>query len=156
MIESTSSALRKHFSIGVDGPGRDIVAIISSPHHLLPVLGYGIIGAGGIILPVRASSTASDLSAQLLRTEPRIICCTESTKYIALNAAEEAGWGRNGGGRVAIMSEREKWGLRVVQADFQLGKNIVDEGARLPWENAMDREDLRNTVVVLRDDVCGP
>ena len=54
------------------------------------------------------------------------------------------------------MSEREKWGLRVVQADFQLGKNIVDEGARLPWENAMDREDLRNTVVVLRDDVCGP
>lgn len=132
------------------------MAIISSPHHLLSVLGYGIIGAGGIILPVPASSTVSDLSAQLLHIEPKTICCTESTKYIALNAAEEAGWGRNGGGRVAIMSEGEKWGLRVVQADFQLGPNIVDEGLMMPWETVTDHGNLSNTAVVLRNDVCGP
>ena len=92
------------------------------------MLVYGIAGAGGHVFPISTGNTASEASAQLVRSRAKVLCCTEATKYVALNAAEEAGWGLNGGGRVAIMRTREgeDWGLRVVQGDFQLGKNIVE------------------------------
>jgi 4-coumarate--CoA ligase len=148
LTEATSSALRKHFKIGANGAGKDVVSVISTGHYLLPVLSYGIIGVGGVFSAASAASTASELSKQIRGAESKLLCCVEGTREVAVKAAEEAGWGRNGGGRVVIMGE-EEWSLKVVQTDGRSGPNLINESQRLPWEKITDPTTLDNSLVVL-------
>lgn len=148
LTEATSAALRSHLLIGAHSPGQDVVSVISNGHYLLPVLCYGIIGAGGVFSAASAANTASELSKQIQGAESKILCCVESTKEVAVKAAEEAGWGRNGGGHVIVMGE-EQWGLKAVQPDGQLGPDMFDESQRLPWEKITDPQALENSLVVL-------
>ncbi|KAL5406372.1 hypothetical protein PMIN04_012071 [Paraphaeosphaeria minitans] len=127
--ELTSAALRKHFNIGACGSGKDIVSVISTGHYLLPTLFYGVIGAGG---------WEQDLGG-----------VRDDERYVAVRAAEEAGWGRNGGGRVVVMSEGAQWTLRIVQENGSLGANLVNEKEKLKWEPITDRAVLENSLVVL-------
>jgi len=148
LTEATSSALRNHFQIGANGAGQDVVSVISSGHFLLPVLCYGIIGVGGVFSAASAASTARELSTQIQGAESKVLCCVEGTKEVAVKAAEDAGWGANGGGRVLIMGE-EEWSLQVVQSDGRLGPNIIDETQRLPWERITDPKTLDNSLIIL-------
>jgi 4-coumarate--CoA ligase len=66
-----------------------------------------------------------------------------------VRAAEEAGWGANGGGRVVLMSEDGSWTLKVVQGDGSLGANLVNENEKLEWQRITDRAVLENSLVVL-------
>lgn len=149
LTQSTSAALRRHFGIGAHGAGRDIVSVISTGHYLLPALFYGVIGAGGVFSAASAASTASELGKQIVQAASRVLVTCEATRGVAVRAAEEAGWGRNGGGRVVVMSEGAEWGLRVVRESGELGGNLVDEGDRLAWERITDPEVLENSLVVL-------
>ncbi|KAH9864796.1 hypothetical protein IAQ61_008741 [Plenodomus lingam] len=110
LTHATSAALRKHFDIGVQGAGQDICSVISTGHYLLPVLAYGIIGASGVLSAASATSTASELSKQIQGAQSKILVTVEATKDVAIKAAEEAGWGANGGGRVLLMSEGKGYG----------------------------------------------
>jgi 4-coumarate--CoA ligase len=148
LTEATSSALRRHFNIGANGSGQDVVSVISSGHFLLPVLCYGIIGVEGVFSAASAASTAGELSKQIQGAESKVLCCVEGTKEVAVKAAEEAGWGVNGGGRVIIMGE-EEWTLQVVQADGQFGPNLIDESQRLPWKRITDPKTLDNSLIIL-------
>lgn len=125
------------------------MSVISTGNYLLPVLCYGILGAGGVFSAASAASTASELCKQIEGAESRILCSVEATRDVAVKAAEKAGWGRNGGGRVLVMSEGREWSLRAVQADGQLGLNLIDESQRLPWERITDRETLDNSLIIL-------
>jgi long-subunit acyl-CoA synthetase (AMP-forming) len=149
LTEATSSALRRHFGIGASGPGQDIVSVISTGHYLLPVLFYGIIGAGGVFSAASAASTAGELSKQIQGAESKILFACEGTKDVAVKAAEEAGWGVNGGGRVLVMSEGREWSLQVVQKDGSLGKNLIDEAQKLPWERMSDTKTLDKSLIIL-------
>ncbi|ORY00376.1 4-coumarate-CoA ligase-like protein [Clohesyomyces aquaticus] len=149
LTESTSSALRRHFGIGTNGPGKDIVSVISTGHYLLPVLSYGIIGAGGVFSAASAASTAGELSKQIQGAESRVLFCVEGTKDVAVKAAEEAGWGTNGGGRVVVMSEEGEWSLRSVDSNGDLGQQLVDDGKRLKWERITNKKQLQESLVVL-------
>ncbi|KAF2689353.1 4-coumarate-CoA ligase-like protein [Lentithecium fluviatile CBS 122367] len=148
LTEATSFALRRHFGIGDNGPGQDIVSVISSGHYLLPVLCYGIIGVGGVFSAASAASTAGELSKQIQGADSKILCCVDGIREVAVKAAEEAGWGRNGAGRVLVMGENE-WTLKVVQADGTLGPSLIDESRRLPWERITNPKTLENSLVVL-------
>ncbi|KAF2258244.1 4-coumarate-CoA ligase-like protein [Lojkania enalia] len=147
--EATSSALRRHFNIGADGSGQDIVSVISMGNYLLPVLFYGIVGAGGVFSAASAASTPGELSKQIQGAQSKILICVEATREVAVKAAEEAGWGKNGGNRVVVMSEGAEWNLQVVGEDGSLGDNLVDEKKRLLWRKITDRKDLENSLVVL-------
>ncbi|KAF2462984.1 4-coumarate-CoA ligase-like protein [Lindgomyces ingoldianus] len=149
LTEATSFALRRHFSIGAHCAGQDIVSVISTGHYLLPVLCYGIIGAGGVFSAASAASTTGELSKQIQGAESRVLCCVEGTRDVAVKAAEEAGWGVNGGGRVVVIGEGREWSLRVVGLDGGLGKELVDEECRLQWERVTDKKALEESLVVL-------
>ncbi|KAF3052706.1 hypothetical protein E8E11_008297 [Didymella keratinophila] len=149
LTHSTSAALRKHFSIGAQGPGKDIVSVISTGHYLLPTLFYGVIGAEGVFSAASAASTAGELSKQIVQAGSRILVTCEATRAIAVRAAEEAGWGANGGGRVVLMSEDASWTLKVVQGDGSLGPNLVNLNEKLEWQRITDRAVLENSLVVL-------
>jgi 4-coumarate--CoA ligase len=148
LTEVTSSALRKHFQIGANGPGKDVVSVISTGSYLLPVLAYGIIGAGGVLSAASAASTVGELSKQIQGAESKVLCCVGGTKDVAVKAAEEAGWGPNGGGRVAVMGE-EDWSLQIVQVDGQLGPDIIDETQKLRWERITNPTTLENSLIIL-------
>lgn len=66
-----------------------------------------------------------------------------------MRAAEEAGWGSNGGGRVVVMSEGKEWELRVIGENGDAGPNLIDERERLDWERITDPKVLENSLVVL-------
>lgn len=123
--------------------------MISTGHYLLPVLFYGVIGAKGVFSAASAASTAGELCKQLQGAESKILLCSQAVKDVAIKAAEEAGWGRNGGGRVVLMGEEKEWSLRVVQAGGELGPNLIDERQKLGWEKITDPEILRESLVVL-------
>lgn len=149
LTQATSAALRKHFGIGAKGRGQDICSVISSGHYLLPVAAYGIIGAGGVFSAASAASTASELSKQLQGAQSKILLAVEGTREVAVKAAEEAGWGANGGGRVLLMGEGREWELRIIGKNGQLGHNLIDESDRLPWQKITDPHDLENSLVIL-------
>ena len=73
----------------------------------------------------------------------------EGTRETAVKAAEEAGWGKNGGGRVLIMSEERDWMLKAVEKNGHLSNNLIDESNRLPWQKIEDQHELENSLVVL-------
>ena len=73
----------------------------------------------------------------------------EATKDTAVKAAEEAGWGANGGGRVLLMSEGREWSLKAIQKDGRLGQNLIDENDTLPWQKITDPYELENSLVIL-------
>ncbi|KAF3008668.1 hypothetical protein E8E13_009003 [Curvularia kusanoi] len=151
LTRATASALRTHFGIGRDGPGRDIVSVISTGHYLLPALFYGIIAAGGVFSAASAASTAGELGKQLVSAGSRVLVTSEATREVAVRAAEEAGWGAGGGGRVVVMSEGAEWELRVLEGnEGTVGRNLVDEeGEGLGWERVEDPKVLEDRLVVL-------
>ncbi|KAH8708616.1 4-coumarate-CoA ligase-like protein [Phaeosphaeriaceae sp. PMI808] len=149
LTQVTSAALRKHFGIGVNGIGQDICSVISTGHYLLPVLSFGIIGAGGVFSAASAASTASELNKQLQGAQSKILVTVESTRDNAVKAAEEAGWGPNGGGRVLLMSEGRHWELKSIGKDGQLGTNLIDERDVIPWQRITDPYELENSLVIL-------
>ncbi|KAF1962883.1 4-coumarate-CoA ligase-like protein [Byssothecium circinans] len=149
LTQATISALRRHFNIGSNGAGQDIVSVVSTGHYLLPVLSYGIIGAGGVFSAASAANTVGELSKQIQGAESKILACVEVTKDVAVKAAEEAGWGKNGAGRVLVMSEGREWTLKAVQADGQLGPNLIDESQKLSWPKITDPKALKDSLAIL-------
>lgn len=149
LTQATSAALRKHFGIGVDGKGQDICSVISTGHYLLPVLSYGVIGAGGVFSAASAASTVGELSKQLQGAHSKILITCEATKEPSIKAAEEAGWGANGGGRVLLMSEEKDWELKAIGKDGQLGRNLIDESDELQWQKITDPYEPENSLVIL-------
>ena len=149
LTQATSAALRKHFSIGADGAGKDVCSVISTGHYLIPVLSYGIIGSGGVLSIASVASTISELSKQIQGARSKILVSAEATRETAVKAAEEAGWGANGGGRVMIMSEGKEWSLNVIQGDGQLGHNLIDESDKLSWQKVTDLVELTDRLVIL-------
>ena len=73
----------------------------------------------------------------------------EATRDVAVRAAEEAGWGVSGGGRVLLMSEGKEWALQVIQGEGRLGPNLIDENNKLPWPKITDPNELENSLVIL-------
>jgi acyl-CoA synthetase (AMP-forming)/AMP-acid ligase II len=78
-----------------------------------------------------------------------VLVTCEATKDTAVKAAEEAGWGEHGGGRVLLMSEGKEWALQIVQKGGGLGKNLIDESDKLPWQKITDPHELENSLVIL-------
>jgi 4-coumarate--CoA ligase len=148
LTQATSYFLRKHFGIGASGANKDIVSVISTGHYLLPVAFYGVIGAGGVFSAASSASTGSELSKQIQGAGSKCLICVEDTKDVAIRAAEEAGWGTNGGGRVLVMSEGAEWSIRAVEANG-LGPNLIDEKQKLPWKKITNPEELENSLVTL-------
>lgn len=113
------------------------------------MLFYGTIAAGGVFSAASAASTAGELAKQIVSAGSRILVACEATREVAVRAAEEAGWGRNGGGRVVVMSEGAEWGLRVMGEDGSAGPNLIDAREGLDWERITDPKVLENSLVVL-------
>jgi 4-coumarate--CoA ligase len=91
LTRRVAHGLREKYGIGAPGPGKDIVAWISSGQVLLPVLFYPVTCAGGVYSPANASATVPELARQVKQGSANLIACSEDTKDIAIGAAKECG-----------------------------------------------------------------
>jgi 4-coumarate--CoA ligase len=66
-----------------------------------------------------------------------------------VKAAEEAGWGADGGGRVLLMGEGREWELRIIGKNGELGQNLINQSDKLAWQKITDPHDLENSLVIL-------
>ncbi|PNS16046.1 4-coumarate--CoA ligase-like 7 [Sphaceloma murrayae] len=138
----TAHALRHHFGIGANGPGQDVVTVISTGHFMVPLMLYGVIAAEGIFSAVSAASTEIELSRLLLSAGCSLLVCNEATKDIAVEAAAAAGLSKD---RVVVMSERGDWSLRRVH---EPNDELLSSEA-LQWRKITDRKELEESLVVL-------
>jgi acyl-coenzyme A synthetase/AMP-(fatty) acid ligase len=47
------------------------------------------------------------------------------------------------------VGEGRDWELKVIGKDGQLGRNLIDESDKLPWQKITDPFDLENSLVIL-------
>ncbi|KAF4551519.1 AMP-binding enzyme-like protein 24 [Elsinoe fawcettii] len=138
----TAHALRKHFGIGANGPGKNVVTVISTGHFMVPLLFYGVIAADGIFSAVSAASTDKELTGLLNGAGCSLLVCNEATKDVAVKAADAAGLPKD---RVVVTSDSREWSLNRVS---EPGIELLDDG-ELQWRKITDKKELAESLVVL-------
>jgi 4-coumarate--CoA ligase len=143
---------RHAFSIGIRGPGKDVVVCISSGQILLSNIFYGVIAVGGVFSAASTASTSLELARQVKQGRSNLIVCSEDCKEVAVSAAIECHLGRE---RVLVLESMG--GKRVLRDVVRIGTNFLqgrgDEWIRkkelLEWEPITDRKVLQERVVCL-------
>jgi acyl-coenzyme A synthetase/AMP-(fatty) acid ligase len=143
---------RHVFSIGTNGPGKDVVVCISSGQILLSNIFYGVIAAGGVFSAASSSFTAGELARQIKQGQSSCIVCSEDCRDVAMKAAEECGVPTS---RVLVLESMG--GKRALRDVEKKGRNWLDGGEEewirkrelLGWEKITDPKTLKDRVVCL-------
>ena len=143
---------RNEFSIGANGPGKDVVVCISSGQVLLSNIFFGVIAAGGVFSAASSSFTAGELARQIKQGRSSTVVCTEDCREVAIKAAKDCGVPLS---RVLVL---ESMGGRRLLQDVEAKGNNWLEGREgewknrkqlLEWERITDRKELKERVVCL-------
>ena len=143
---------RNKFSVGANGPGKDVVVCISSGQVLLSNVFYGVIAAGGVFSAASSSYTSGELARQIKQGRSSVVVCSEDCKDVAVKAAKECGVPLE---RVLILESMG--GKRVLRDVEGRGRNLLEDGERewrragqlMEWKKITDREVLRERVICL-------
>lgn len=141
LTRQTAHMLRSTFGVGANGPGKDIVTVISTGNYLIPLTFYGVIAAGGVFSAASAASTASELARLVKGAGSKCLICNEATKEVALKAAAEVGLPMD---RVCVISEGADYSIRRIGSE----QNLITS-QELEWERITDEEKLRKSLIVL-------
>ncbi|KAH0150745.1 acetyl-CoA synthetase-like protein, partial [Aureobasidium melanogenum] len=83
--------LRHQYGIGHSGPGKDVVAVISTGQHALPCLFFGVIAAEGVYSAASSTATVEELVRQVRDGDAKVIVCSADVRHLAQAAAEIVG-----------------------------------------------------------------
>jgi 4-coumarate--CoA ligase len=83
--------LRAQYGIGEDGPGKDVVAAVSTGQHALACLFFGVVAAEGVYSAASPTSTVEELVRQIRDGSAKVIVCSPDVQRLAETAAEIAG-----------------------------------------------------------------
>lgn len=137
-----SHGLRHNYSIGANGPDKDVVTVISYGQILTPAALYGVIGAGGVYSAASPSSTLDELARQVSVGKSNFIICGSEHQDLAVRAAKKCGLpARN---VLLLDSTAGGWSLRSV-----VGGVEVISTDRLPWEKITDAKRLKDSLIVI-------
>ena len=135
--------LRKHYDIGGNGAGKDVVTVISYGQILVPAAFYGVIAAGGVYSAASPHSTVSELARQITIGKSNLVICGREFVDVAMKAAEECGLpARN---VLVLESERGRWGLQAREG----GVDLLEGREELEWERISDERRLRESLIVI-------
>ena len=142
-VKRIGYGLRTRYGIGKNGPGKDVVVVISSGQVLLPSLFHGVIGAGGVYSAASASFIALELARQIKQGSAKLVICSLDAEEVAKQAAKECGVPNN---RVLVLESYA--GSRVLR-NLDTGENIMDEKRELDWTRITNQEELENSLICL-------
>jgi 4-coumarate--CoA ligase len=103
---------------------------ISSGQPVLPMLFYGVIGAGGVYSAATASCTAAELARQIKQGSSNLIFCSEDVKEIAM---------------VLVISSSPEWSMKAIDG----GQTCLPSDGKLDWERITDPVELENSLICL-------
>ncbi|OCT50470.1 putative acyl-coenzyme A synthetase [Cladophialophora carrionii] len=143
---------RHVFSIGANGPGKDVVVCISSGQVLLSNVFYGVIAAGGVYSAASSSFTAGELARQIKQGRSSCIVCSEDCRDVAVKAAKDCGVPLS---RVLVLESMG--GKRALRDVENKGRNWLDggedewvrKGDLLDWERITHKQTLKERVICL-------
>lgn len=82
---------RHQYGIGQDGPGKDVVAVVSTGQHALACIFFGVIAAEGVYSAASPGATVEELVRQVRDGDAKVIVCSADVKALAKAAAEVVG-----------------------------------------------------------------
>ncbi|KUJ14714.1 acetyl-CoA synthetase-like protein [Mollisia scopiformis] len=142
LTKSIAYSLRNSFSIGENGPGKDVVVVISSGQPLLAMLFYGVIASGGVYSAASASFTASELERQIKQGNSNLVFCSEDAKDVAVEAAKRCGVPLS---RVVVVRSSPSWSMASLEDEV----SVLPSKGKLGWERITDQEELDNSLICL-------
>lgn len=140
-VEHIAHGLRHQYGIGANGPGKDVVVVISSGQPLVTCLFYAIIAAGGVFSPAPSSFRAPELARQIEQGGSKLLICSPDVEHIAVEAARQVGLDLS---RVLALSWTPEWSLRSLEGGIDCWSD-----RRLTWKRITDREELKKSLVAL-------
>lgn len=142
LTKSIAYSLRHSYGIGKNGPGKDVVVVISSGQPLLPMLFYGVIAAGGVYSAASASFTASELERQIKQGSSNLVFCSEDAREVAVEAARRCGVPLS---RVVVITSSPSWSMVSLEDEV----SVLPSKGKLDWKRITDREELENSLICL-------
>ncbi|KAK5085115.1 hypothetical protein LTR70_008069 [Exophiala xenobiotica] len=88
-IERIAHGLRNHYSIGANGPSKDVVTVMSYGQIMVPAVFYGVVAAGGIYSAASPSSTVAELARQITIGKSNLVICSSEHKDIVYQAVKQ-------------------------------------------------------------------
>nr|GAT56363.1 predicted protein [Mycena chlorophos] len=138
--------LREHFSIGRNGPGKDVVVVISTGQFMLPALFYGIIAAGGVASLASPSFRPEELARQIDLGSAKLCISCALTQDTLLAAARISGIPLH---RCLVLQSgtpSSPWTLRQLTGSSHA--NLVGKG-ELDWPRITSKDELDNSLTCL-------
>ncbi|KAL0465264.1 4-coumarate-CoA ligase [Neurospora intermedia] len=142
LVKRLAYTLRQRYSIGQDGPEKDVVLCISSGHFLLPCLFYSTIAAGAIFSASSPASTATELAGQIKQIGAKLIMCNEDTKEVAAAAAKLA---NIPGSQVLVLGSQSHLEL----TNLEQSTPIPISTETLGWQRMTDTKALENSIICI-------
>lgn len=143
LTERIAHFLRHSYSIGSQGPYKDVVVVCSSGQPAAAALFWGIIAAGGVFSAASPSFTPEELARQIKQGKSNVLVVSADKVEVGRKAAELVGLGLD---RIVVLESEPRWDLRAVEG----GKSAdTENGERLTWRRVTDEEELKRSLIVL-------
>jgi 4-coumarate--CoA ligase len=146
LLEEFAWGLRKKFSIGANGPNKDVVVLFSSGQPAYPAAFYSIIAAGGVASLASPSSTAHELARQVNAGGGNVLICSEDFLPIARAALRDIQQNVT----ICVLRSIPDWSLRIDGKDWEKGElrgSVLAE--RIKWERITDPQKLKDSLIIL-------
>lgn len=133
--------LRHEYGVGKNGPGSDIVMVVSSGQSALACLFHGVVAADGIYSAGSPMNTPSDLARQLRDGPGKILICSKDALESSVLAAKEAGLSER---QVLVLESHPE--IKLYSAD---GTVACDFRNKLDWRVITNSHELENSTICI-------
>ncbi|KAG9665216.1 acetyl-CoA synthetase-like protein, partial [Aureobasidium melanogenum] len=133
--------LRHRYGIGQSGPGKDVVAVVSTGQHALPCVFFGVIAAGGVYSAASPTATVEELVRQVRDGDAKVIICSADARPLAKAAAAIVGLpDRN----VLVLESTLEVKLESIDGSLRCG---FDQ--QLDWRKITSPQELEKSIICM-------
>jgi 4-coumarate--CoA ligase len=132
--------LRDEYSIGEHGPGKDVVATVSTGHHALACLFFGVVAAEGIYSAASPGASVEELVRQLEDGPAKVLVCSADIKYLAEAAAD-----------IVRLPKRN---ILVFESTPQIKLESFDGSVRCNFEGELQWKGITDTTELEHSKIC--
>jgi 4-coumarate--CoA ligase len=133
--------LREEYSIGKDGPGKDVVATVSTGHHALACLFFGVVAAEGIYSAASPGASVKELVRQLKDGPAKVLVCSTDVKSLAEAAADIVGLPKR---HILVFQSTPE--IKLASFDGSACCNFEKE---LQWKKVTDTNELEHSKICM-------
>ena len=143
LTQQIAYCLRNRYSIGANGPNKDVVTVLTYGQPIAPAAFFGVITAGGVYSAASPSSTVDEVTRQLRLARSSVIICSPEVRDVASKAARQCDIPIE---NVLVLESDPSWSLASLQ---DKGTNVLVEEKRLTWQPITDERRLKESLITI-------